>query len=108
MDEPTSPRWTIGISGLLGIFAITRHLFSKPTAKLLAIDDSNACYGNVPAILFLDLAVAISVHFSSCPYPLIKQLVCRLLWPWPQLEFQKHYFLSPVLPTPCATPRQRP
>jgi hypothetical protein len=26
---------------------------------------------NVPATLFLDLAVAISVYFSSCPYPLI-------------------------------------
>jgi hypothetical protein len=43
----------------------------KPTPKLLAIDDSNPYEGNAPAILFLDLAVIISV-FSSCPYPLIK------------------------------------
>ncbi len=29
-------------------------------------------WDNVPATLFLDLAVAVSVHFSSRPYPLIK------------------------------------
>jgi len=61
----------------LGNFTITprlarRGLCSKPTPKLLATDDSNAYEGNVPATLFLDLAVAISVRFSSCPYPLIK------------------------------------
>jgi hypothetical protein len=37
-----------------------------PVLKILA-----KIVRDVPATLFLDLAVTISVHFSSCPYPLI-------------------------------------
>jgi hypothetical protein len=37
---------------------------SKASPKSLANDDFNAYEGNVPATLFLDLAVAISVNFA--------------------------------------------
>jgi hypothetical protein len=37
---------------------------SKPTPKLLAIDDFEASRGNEPTTLFLDLAVAVSVYVA--------------------------------------------
>jgi hypothetical protein len=44
---------------------------SKPTPKLLAIDDFGASRGNKPIILFLHLAVAISVYVTHLSHHLI-------------------------------------